>query len=288
MQKRVDVNIIGAGLVGKILAKRILTTNCADIRSIMNGNIESSLLAVQNIGAGTATFKVAELYPADITFITTPDNIIKPAFFSIEKEKRFKKDSVVIHCSGVKPASFLKENTVSQVHIARAHPIKDIHSVEEALKNFKDIQFILEGDDKACEVANNLLNSLGAKILQIPKQRDCLYHSACVLATTFHQMLVCASSQLYENCGLDQNLALSLAKELAIASLREMDINAQYNDLIEGPIKRADAELIRENGKSILNDKILAIYKSLGSYAISLSNHKAIEKDDLLSLMCQI
>lgn len=276
------INIIGAGLVGQTLAIRIAMVNCGTILNILNSTYKSSCAAAKKITQGRAIKNIEEIHPADFVFITTPDDKIESICSNLCAKKLLKADSIVIHCSGTQPLDSLSAARHADCHIARVHPIKHISSVDDAIATFNDTYCVFEGDNHAAAPIFDLFTKIGAQALRINHQSDCLYHTACVFATTFPQILLSATSILYEACGINRENALKLSNDLIMNSLVLKSSMVDYIDFIEGPIKRADTTTIRKNMASIKNTDITAIYKALTNFGVSLTNHPGIIKKHLL------
>lgn len=64
------INVIGAGKLGKTVARLIVTHQAGRIQEICNSSLESSIQAAEFIEEGAPLQRIDELNPADITFIT--------------------------------------------------------------------------------------------------------------------------------------------------------------------------------------------------------------------------
>jgi predicted short-subunit dehydrogenase-like oxidoreductase (DUF2520 family) len=95
------VNIIGAGNLGKTIGCLMHKNALVEIGSICNTSKESALSAIRFIGAGKYCANITELPPADMTFITTPDRMISEVCQTFSHNQQIKKESLVVHCSGV-------------------------------------------------------------------------------------------------------------------------------------------------------------------------------------------
>ena len=71
------INIIGAGKLGKTIARLLVINKVGIIEGVCNRSLESSNTAVQFIGQGKAYATIADLPSADIVFITTSDDLIE-------------------------------------------------------------------------------------------------------------------------------------------------------------------------------------------------------------------
>ena len=95
------VNIIGAGNLGKTIGSLLVKHQQVTIGAICNSSKISSINAINFIGQGSYCPEIDELPPADLTFITTPDDLIQATCEALSKNKFMKHGSIVLHCSGL-------------------------------------------------------------------------------------------------------------------------------------------------------------------------------------------
>lgn len=271
MEKIINtVNIIGAGLVGKTIARLISNAKISKIESVLCTYISHAEQAVKFISSGEAVDRIQQLFPADITFITVPDDSVLSVSHQIAESNKFKKGSIIVYCSSMVSIDSMKAVVPIDCSLCKVHPIKHIRSAEDAVASFNGTICVYEGDDDIYTLISNLFSILGAEIYRIKSSKDFLYHAACVLASTYHQVLLSASALLYEDCGLSKAEAISLSRQLAISSLQSLDITANYKSFIVGPISRGEKDIIEKDIRSIINKDIKVVYTSLGSLAENL------------------
>ena len=70
------VNIIGAGRLGQTLAKLITLYKVGTIQAVYNQTVSSAQHAITFIGQGLPCHNMEALPPAEVTLITTPDDLI--------------------------------------------------------------------------------------------------------------------------------------------------------------------------------------------------------------------
>jgi predicted short-subunit dehydrogenase-like oxidoreductase (DUF2520 family) len=261
------VNIIGAGLVGKTIAHLICNAKIAKIGSVLCTSISHAEQAVKFIDSGEAVDRIQQLSPADITFITVPDDLILNVSHEIAESNKFKKGSIIVYCSSMVSMDSIKAVVPRDCSLCKVHPIKHIRSAEDAVVSFNGTICVYEGDDAIYPLISNFFSILGAQIYRIKSSKDFLYHAACVLASTYHQVLLSASALLYEDCGLSKVEAISLSRHLALSSLQSLDLTADYKSFIVGPISRGEKDIVEKDIGSIINEDIKRIYTSLGSLA---------------------
>lgn len=281
MSRTPSFNLIGAGIVGRVIAKLLLTYKKATIASVVNSTYHSSLNAIEFIGAGKAEHSIEDLMPADITFIGTDESHIEKIVNILVNYKKIKPKSIVVHFSGILPGEILNSAHTVNAYIARIHPIKHMKDSLHAITTFKGTCCTFEGDVEALAVLMPIFECIGAIVYPMKKQYDCKYHAASVLACVYPQILVATAAMLYEECGLDKGTSLGLANRLALSSLQDISFKDDYSTLVEGPIQRSDVELIKKHIQSLKKEPFVAIYKALGHLAVLLTHHDQTVKEQM-------
>lgn len=275
------LNIIGAGIVGKVLGKLALKNNLATIQSVLCSEYRNAKSAVEFMGDGQPIDKISDLKRADLYLITTPDSLIEQICDEIAKLDLFKPNAIVIHCSGIVKLNALDSAKNKDCHTARVHPIFHMYSPEQAFNHFDSIYCVYEGDDACYSFIKHFFTSINGLVLRMKKQEGYSYHAAGVLAASYHQVLIAAAAALYEDCGIEKNEALQLSINLAKTAISKID-QTKTENLVEGPIKRSDLICIEKNRRSLKEMPLIGdIYDALGNYAVSISAHDEKTKEAL-------
>src|ERR1035437_93519 len=102
------MTLVGAGKVGKTLARLWTVNQTFHLQDVLTRTPESAIRAVNFIGAGQAVNEYANLRPADIYLIASPDNQIRKCCEALAGTGLLCAGSVVFHCSGALPSSVLQ------------------------------------------------------------------------------------------------------------------------------------------------------------------------------------
>lgn len=275
------INIIGAGIVGKVLGKLAVKKNLGTIQSVLNTEYKNAKRSVAFIGEGQPINKISDLEPADLYFITTPDSLIEQKCCEIAELNLFKPNAIVIHCSGIVKLNALDSAKEKHCQIARVHPIYHMYNAEQAFNHFKSIYCIYEGDDACYDFVQHFFTTINGIVLRMQKQEGYIYHAAGVLAASYHQILIAAAASLYEDCGIEKSQALGLSIDLAKIAINNTN-KSMGESLVEGPIKRSDLITIEKNRMSLRKIPLIGdIYDALGKYAVSISSHDEKTKEAL-------
>ena len=286
MQK-IKINIIGAGIVGKTIARLIHQSNIAEISSVVNTSLDNAKNSVDFIGAGIPITQIDDLCKADINIIATHENQIENICREAVDSKVFLKGSIVLHLSGALDSTVLLTAKNYGCHTARIHPIKHMHNPIEAVQTFREVYSVYQGDEECYETLKTIFEKIGSIIIkmQLGSSSDC-YHTAGVFSLSYPQILVATASKLYESCGIKRQDALRLSIELAKSAVDSLKNKNEYHEFIEGPIKRLDSYYINKNKQSIQHDSdISMVYDSLALLGLAMTNHTDEMKDKVKILL---
>ena len=85
MKRKLD--IIGAGKVGRSLARLWAQAGVFEIGCVVNQSIESSQAAVDFIGEGRPAERLSEIGPLDVLMISTSDRCIEECAQSVARKR---------------------------------------------------------------------------------------------------------------------------------------------------------------------------------------------------------
>ncbi len=266
-------NIIGAGNLGKNLAFALQRHGVGELGAICNRNLQSALAATAAVGAGLAVGQLAELVPAQLTFITTPDDVIASVVTTLVSEKILSAGSTVVHCSGALSSEVLMPLQDSGCYIASMHPLKAFraHSLDEDI--FQGCDCVVEGDALALELLTPLLTRLGANVMLIAPANKSLYHAAAVMASNYLVTLAGCAVNLLEEAGFSDQQALQMTRRLMQSSLDNVQKNTRVEDALTGPLARGDAATISRHLQVIRDHDIHELYRVAGLATLALASH---------------
>ena len=265
--KKYSFNIIGAGKVGTTIGYLLNKQANFEIKAVLNRTIESAKKAIDFIGHGIAVTNYTEIPKVDITFITTPDEKIKHVLNELLSSNLIANKSFIVHCSGIFPANIVHTDLLNDFHFVKLHPIKHFSCYQSAANDFSGTDFIFEGDNISYNLIQHIAQLLNINLIRMHSDNSMLYHTSCVFASTFHQLLIIASSQLFEQCSISKEDSINLSINICKNILKDLSSNVNYKDMICGPISRKEYELVKSNRNQLINKKELNIYDALINYA---------------------
>jgi predicted short-subunit dehydrogenase-like oxidoreductase (DUF2520 family) len=279
------VNIIGAGHLGKTLGHLFVTHQLVTIGAVCNRSETSSIKAIKFIGQGRYCPTIAELPPADITVITTPDDLIAVTCEELSKNPFIKKGSIVLHCSGSLTSDALISVKEQGCYVASVHPMRSFAKPELSIQHYGGTYCALEGDKEALPPIRSLFHSIGSITYELDKTKKSSYHAAGVFASNYLVTLAQQALSCMKEAGVEHKLAMKVITHI----MRDTVSNLEKTDLPEqsltGPIKRGDVSTIRNHIESLSDREQKQLYSILGKATLHLTEHNTLKKDEIRSAL---
>lgn len=284
---KLTLNFIGCGRLGKTLAALCHQSQVAEIGGLLSASHSSALQALQFIGAGQVCKAMSDLPPADLYFITTPDDLIQKTCEALVTSGRLKTGAIVLHCSGSLNSDSLASARAKGCHLASLHPLKSFASPEESLRSFKGSYCALEGDQQILGELSRLMETLGAKPFIISKEAKALYHTASVLANNYLVTLHYQARECYKQAGIDDAIAEQLVSKLMKDAFNNL-ASLSHQTALTGPLQRGDASTIESHLKALSAHPTLKdLYSALGKATLDLTEHSEDKKSSLRNLLSE-
>jgi predicted short-subunit dehydrogenase-like oxidoreductase (DUF2520 family) len=267
------LNIIGAGNLGKSIARLLVDYNQVQVLGICNQSLISASNAVAFIRQGQACASIKMLPPADITLIATPDDYICEISLNLTKSQKLFPGNIIFHCSGVLTSEVLSSAKLRDANIASIHPMKSFAKPQLAITNYAGTFCAMEGDDHALHILEPLFRSIGSVTHMVDKSKKATYHAAGVfgsnyLVTLFQQAVNCLTYS-----GVEEILALKIILQLMEGTLANIKNAMSPEASLSGPINRGDLETIKLHLKSLPSSQLQQLYSILGKATLQLSGH---------------
>ena len=285
------LNVIGAGKLGRTLARLFSDAGLVTMGAIYNRKIENSRSAQTFIGAGRVISHIEELadQPAELWMIATPDDAIRNCAEQLATLKNMDWDwnsTTVFHSSGLKTALELAALQNLGSSVASAHPAHSFASPQRSLSNFSATVCTLEGDDNAITVLDGLFSGIGGLTTRLQPEAKALYHAATVMASNYLVALIGASETLLEKAGIEDALASAILSPLMRQSL-ENGLTVGAANALTGPIARGDIETLQAHLAAITQTApdLRNTYRTMGRQALKLAQKKNNLNQKVLTAM---
>ena len=266
------INIIGAGCLGKTIARLFVQFGVGQVQGVCNTSQVSSANAIGFIGSGTAYERIAQLPPAEITIIATPDDIISDAAKELSHASQLKFNSLVFHCSGLLNSDLLSDLREKGCRVASAHPMRSFAVPAISVEDYKGTLCGIEGDSNAVEEVAALFSSIGSVIFSLNKKKKFLYHAAGVFSSNYLVTLFHTAKKCLLDADIDGEMANQLILSLMRGTIKNLETTGSASKSLTGPIKRGDSETVKKHIQAFTDPKIEKIYKVLGANTIEIAN----------------
>lgn len=275
------INIIGAGKLGKTIGRLLVQHNLAKIIGVCNRSLESSNDAIAFIGDGLPFTNIQKLPPADITFITTPDDQICEMSVTISRHGNIQPGNIFVHCSGVLTSDVLASVKTKDGLIASIHPMKSFADPNISVANYAGTYCAIEGDTEALNILEPIFQFIGSITYRIEKTKKSTYHAAGVFASNYLVTL----SQEAVNCllesGVEEKMALNIILSLMQGTLTNIKRTMSPKEALTGPIKRGDVSTINKHLLALSDCKQRFLYSTLGKATLQLTTHDEEMKEKI-------
>jgi predicted short-subunit dehydrogenase-like oxidoreductase (DUF2520 family) len=282
-----NFNMIGAGRLGKNLARALCTAQLANLNSIYNRSMQSAEQACKDIGVGTAVDLLTKLPPVDMTWITTNDDTIEFIVSELAKNSLLKPGGFIVHCSGALNSKLLNPLKAQGCYVASLHPLKAFKSGYLEDNAFNEIDCILEGDWECCHWLKSTFELLGSRVTTINPNAKAIYHAAATIASNYLITLAASSEELLLQSGVAPEQARSMVCNLMQGNITNLRHTQCITHSLTGPLMRGDIKTIALHIRAIENPTLANLYKAAGLATLpftTLEEDKKIELREMLKL----
>ena len=282
------LNIIGAGRAGRTLAALWRQHGVFDIAGVCNRTAQSAGVAIAFIGAGRACDAIAQMPPADVWMLATPDGAIVQVAASVAAGGALRTGDVVFHCSGALPSSDMRAALAAEVLVASVHPLKSFAQPADAMRSFAGTYCAAEGDAAALAVLKPAFEKIGAQVTEINPQFKTLYHAASVMVCNYLVALMEAGLQSYEKAGLPRETASAMMEPLVRDTVDNV-FRLGTVKALTGPIARGDHAVVARQLHALqeFDPRLAEIYRALGVTAVALSRAQGVAGEKALAALEQ-
>ncbi|ASQ44699.1 Rossmann-like and DUF2520 domain-containing protein [Legionella clemsonensis] len=273
------VNFIGAGNLGKTIGRLILKHPKVKVGAICNRSFESTSEAISFIGDGKYCPSIKELPPADMTWITTPDDMIENIAKELATNGSIKSENIIVHCSGSLSSEVLKPLQEFGCFVASIHPMRSFANPTISVEEFAGTYCAMEGDKEALASLEPILKSMGAKTYQIDKNKKSLYHAAGVFASNYLVTLAQQALLCLNQAGVEHEIAMKIITNLMKGTVLNLEKTLSPGESLTGPIQRGDLSTIKNHLASFSSPQQKEVYEKLGVATLDLTSHSTEVKN---------
>ena len=271
------LSIIGCGNVAKTMSFLWHKSASVEIVDVVNRTQTSADESVAFIGSGKALCSLDKLRASDIFVIGCGDDHIESCLDELLVQELVGSGTIIFHFSGAKSSKVLEKANTLGAKCASLHPVKSFADPATAITTFKNTYCGLEGDDKACEVLEELIKNIGGLSFKVDSDKKLIYHAASVFACNYMVALQEVSIKALVESGIDRDLAMKILEPI-VKETAENTFQMGTVKALTGPIARGDNSLISEqlNAVKKWDSNAADIYRLLGKIAVELSDEKGV------------
>ncbi|MFJ1268595.1 Rossmann-like and DUF2520 domain-containing protein [Legionella lytica] len=278
-------NIIGAGRLGKNIARALHSAQVISAPTICNRSLESAKRACKEIGAGSAVSQLTQLPEAEITWLCCNDDVIPLVVAELVQAANLKPGSFVVHSSGVLNSSLLTPLKRLGCSVASLHPLKAFKTGYVDAAAFHQVDCVLEGDILVCDWLKKSFNQLGAYVTNMLPENKAVYHAAACIASNYLVTLAAYSEELLLNAGLPAEQARRMLINLVQGNINNIQQVSAIKEALTGPLVRGDVNTIALHLDALQNPQLRLLYQAAGQATLALTALTNEQKEQIENLL---
>ncbi len=269
-----EISIIGAGRLGTslgvALSKKGYRIKFLSCRTSLSAEESQKI-----IGEGKAsTDNIQTARAGDIVILCLPDEEILKVTKELMGASIHWSDKFIFHCSGLLSSEVLKPLKAKGALTASIHPVQSVAHKRTLPEQFENIYFGLEGEPKALEESQKIIQKLGGRSFIIEAGNKALYHTACSIASNFLVVLLDTASSLLNQAGLQEEQAFQVLLPLVKGTLhnvKKFDIHAS----LTGPVIRGDKASVEKHLEALRKFPLsYEMYRKLAFQALDIASRE--------------
>jgi len=266
------LDIVGAGKVGRTLARLWARAGVFKIGCVVNRSIESSQAAVNFIGEGTPGERISEISTLDVLMISTSDRSIEECAQSIAQRRKALPGAVAFHCSGSLSSDNLCALKQIGCHIGSVHPVKSFAEPTREVSTFDGTYCAVEGDESAITCLQEAVVRIGGRSFEVDKTGKVIYHAGSVFASNYLTAAIYAGLRCLEKAGLPHTQAMEVLHEIVIGTIENV-FKLGPVQALTGPISRGEVEVVSRELEALSQwqPDISDAYKAVGVLAVEMA-----------------
>ena len=279
------INIIGAGRLGKTIARLIVQYKVGQIQGVCNTSSASAEEAVHFIGSGVVCDHIAQLPPAEITIISTPDDVIRDVAEELSHSPQLQPSSLIFHCSGSLTSDLLSTLKEKSCRVASAHPMRSFAIPAISVEKYQGTLCAIEGDENTVEEVSELFSKIGSVTFSLNKEKKSLYHASGVFSSNYLITLFNTAKKCLLEADIDEEVANQLILSLMSGTIKNLESTGSARKSLTGPIKRGDSETVKKHIQAFTDTKIEKLYRVLGANTIEIADLESGKKEKLIDVL---
>jgi predicted short-subunit dehydrogenase-like oxidoreductase (DUF2520 family) len=272
-----SVFVMGAGVVGTALAARLVRAGIP-VTGLHGRQRELSDAARAISGVVATSDGIPDiLSESDVVIISVRDERVPEVADRLVKEKRLRREQILLHTSGANPARTILAPAVGHVRaVGTLHPLVSFADARVAVEGLREVAFGIEGDEPARATAKRIVRSLGARSVFLEAENLALYHAGAVMASNYVVALADTAQSLLIKAGVPADQALPVLIPL-LSSVVQNLAHVGLPGALTGPVERGDVSVVERHLKTLQDraPEMLELYRLVGRDVLRLAKEKA-------------
>jgi predicted short-subunit dehydrogenase-like oxidoreductase (DUF2520 family) len=241
------------------------------------------------MAAGRAVRELAQMAPADLYLIGTPDDRLSAACRDLAASSLLATGNIVFHLSGATRSSELGDAVDAGALIASVHPVKSFADPSMSVQSFTGTCCGAEGTPAAVEILSRAFEAIGGRMFTIDPEHKEIYHAASVFSCNYVTALLEVGLQAYVKAGIARSTAFEIVEPIVretIDNLIKMDTTAA----LTGPIARGDHGTVEKQLEALArwDPGYAELYKRLGAVALTLSRQQGTASEKAIASLSHL
>lgn len=264
------IGIVGTGAVGTALA--ILLQNAGyEINSVSDRNPERAREVMKLLNKTfDATDNATTIAKSDVVFFCLTDDSLSEEINRCANTQKSFRGKLLFHTSGALSSELFEPMRKKGAYGASFHPLQSIPRNVSTF-SLKDFAIAIEGDREAIDYAAEIATNLGAKPMQIDRERKVTYHAAASIASNGLIGLSGVVEEMINEVGLGEEGREHFYKLMEQSLMNSRSMTAA--EAITGPAARGDVATLKHHLNSLRNRSphLVPIYVVIGSHCVNLA-----------------
>jgi predicted short-subunit dehydrogenase-like oxidoreductase (DUF2520 family) len=258
------------------------------IGCIRNRSLESAKEAAGFIRGGTPVANAAEVTPAEVILIATPDDAIEEAAIRLAQSDVLRPGDLVFHASGSLSSAILAPVRAAGAHVGNVHPIHSFADPARSVDSFVGTHCALEGDEAALPLLQAAFSAIGGQVFHIDGEQKLLYHASTVFAANYLVALLEVSRRCLAQAGVTGD-ALDLVRPMVLKTADNVFAGNPVQALT-GPIARGDTGVVERQLAALeaWDGEVATLYRVMGRVATELSEQKGTARPEALARLREL
>jgi len=267
--------LVGPGRLGLAVA-RLLVDAGHDLRAVISRDAERAASAARFAGAaGAGSVDLARAREGEVVLIALPDDQIGAMAARLRREGHLAAGTILVHFSGIHPASLLLGEEGPLLHALAVHPLQSFADAVMGVRQLPGSPCSVEGEETLLPLGEALVRDIGGVPFRLDAEKKPLYHAAAAVASNYLVALTAAAGEIMAACGFGEEEAFRLLSPLLRGTGKNLAALGPRLALT-GPIARGDHQTVRKHLRALapLPGDLGEIYRVMGRKTVQLARQK--------------